>query len=252
VTEFPTLVYIIAKTPHYYRGDISDQVWPHSGWISLFLKDAVKAWLEVLDEVTISKPKDFEQVTRIFQDVSGENCDSKYLLMLNNEKKCPFPNWPILARFVYIWPEIRVFRQVESKHQIRPAEIFAPITTDTKVALYRRMPHLPQTLCRTLILLTQGSYSFLPDILSIAEVFVHEPHWRLGFLDFGLAGGTFSIQLIRMWQSSRDSLATITTTTDGAGAHFFFRRAWTSSDGAQLVVHLYWSHGRLGCLYISV
>lgn len=122
------------------------------------------------------------------------------------------------ARFIHI----NNIRQVASKHRIRPVQIYAPMPTETRVALYRRMPLLPKTICRTLVLLTQNSYSFLPDIVSTAEVNLLLSSNRIPFTDIRMARRAFSFKLFGMWKPTGNCLGSPSSSFDRAGTYLLY------------------------------
>ncbi|KAK5975819.1 putative potassium channel regulatory protein sup-10 [Trichostrongylus colubriformis] len=131
IEQFPTLVYIIAKTPTYYTGNITSQ-------------KSVTQWIVSLDNVEIKTPQNVTALDQLI--TSTSNCSEKLLVFVNDARQCPLPYWGTVARAAYMYG-------------VQPVHLSIPLPASMSVVLYKRLPLLVESQCQQMFLIHQDSYS---------------------------------------------------------------------------------------------
>ncbi|KAK6032911.1 hypothetical protein OSTOST_00872 [Ostertagia ostertagi] len=132
IEQFPALVYIIAKTPTYFTGNITS-------------RQSVSRWIVSLDHVKIETPQNVTALDDLI--TSTSNCTEKLLVFVNNERQCPLPYWGSVARTAHMYTGVR------------PVHLSAPLPAAMSVVLYKRLPLLVESQCQQMFLMHQYSYS---------------------------------------------------------------------------------------------
>ncbi|XGW32422.1 hypothetical protein V3C99_017178 [Haemonchus contortus] len=132
IEQFPALVYMIARTPTYFTGNITS-------------RQSVSHWIVSLDQVKIETPPNVTALDDLI--ASTSNCTEKLLVLVNNERQCPLPYWGTVARTALMYTGVR------------PVHLSAPLPASMSVVLYKRLPFLDESQCQQMFLIHQYSYS---------------------------------------------------------------------------------------------
>ncbi|CAI4224831.1 unnamed protein product [Auanema sp. JU1783] len=134
-SQEPVLSYVLASKPYIFTGDVYSQ-------------QSVLSWIVEMDKYHLIEPSNIEDAKQLL-DTDGleSNCTRKFIVFMNNRKKCPSDDWPIIARLA------------SREHNITAVYMQSPLPADILVALFKRMPELDSSSCQNMFLITQESYS---------------------------------------------------------------------------------------------
>ncbi|KHJ98612.1 hypothetical protein OESDEN_01401 [Oesophagostomum dentatum] len=159
IEQFPALVYFIAQTPTYFSGNITSREGQSckqaqkyepvasEAVLKLLVQQSVSMWIVALDQLKVEMPQNDTSLDQLIS--SSSNCSEKFLMFINDERRCPLQYWNNVARTAHMYTGVQ------------PVFLSAPLPAAMSVVLYKRLPLLDESTCRQMFLLHQLSYSIL-------------------------------------------------------------------------------------------